>query len=91
MICYKSQIQNIRYIPETGEFEALVTLHEGADRVSYPCSVKAPITVEFAELSQALVLQAKLRRAQRNTDLVMRLVQDPSTNAMPDLRDHRAA
>jgi len=83
MPAYRTEVSNLTYNPATQRFEALVIFHEGSDRTSYPCDLAAPIDSDFAHVTRALVVQAKIRRAKAGRGLMSRLRE---SFAQPHLR-----
>lgn len=73
MQSYAPEVRNLTYNAAEQQFEALVVLHEGADQLSFPTSLNAPITTDFQTVARSLVVQAKLRRARGARDMVSRL------------------
>lgn len=73
MALYQAEVTQLRFNAATQKFEALVIFHEGHDHVSYPCELEAPISSEFALISRALVVQAKVKRARDAHGLMSRL------------------
>ena len=52
-------IQNVRFNPEEGAFEALVGLTESGQSYSYPVQVKAPLNAEYGFVTKRLANRAK--------------------------------
>lgn len=57
----QTQMTDVIYNAVTQCFEATVTVHDGAKRVSYPCAINAPITMSYERAAVGLAKQA-LRR-----------------------------
>ena len=55
------EIAEVIYNPAEQAFEARVTVHDAGKRHVYPCSINAPITMEYARAARGLARQA-LRR-----------------------------
>jgi len=72
MSSYSTEVQNLHYNAATQSFDALVVMHEGPDRLSYPTSLKLPIDSDFSFVSHKLVAEAKKQRARKGSHLVSR-------------------
>lgn len=73
MAHFGATLGQVRYDPATQAFEALVTLHEGSDKIRIPASLKLPIDTEIARVAPALIRQAKEKRQMRRLPLRSRL------------------
>ncbi len=59
----KSQIGEIAYNPAREAFEALVSFHTSDAQIRVPASFSAPLTAEFATISNGLFQDALRKRA----------------------------
>jgi hypothetical protein len=75
------RISDVRYNPERGAFEALVTVHDGQTVFRYPAHVTAPLHAGFALISRGLVEQATAQHRSARPGLRMRVA--TATNSAP--------
>lgn len=57
------QLSDVIYNAGTQNFEALVTVHDGAQTRKYACAIQAPITMSFTDAAAGLRKQAMRRHA----------------------------
>lgn len=62
------EMNDVRYNAATQSFEAAVTVHDNSTVRSYPCAVKAPLSLNFEDAAKRLTKQA-IRRHQRQGGL----------------------
>lgn len=58
MTLEKLHLDQIRYNPERGAFEALVRIHDGGALYAYPAHVTAPLHADFALIAKGLAQKA---------------------------------
>lgn len=96
MSVYGTEIGPVSYNPENQRFEALVTLHEGADRLRIPTSLALPIDTDSNVVMHALIRQAKEHRSLSRIKLTSKL-RAPASDEIARLaarhtgEEHRAA
>ena len=79
----KLHLDDIRYNPENGAFEALVHIHDADARISYPVDLKAPLTAEFAHIAHGLSTKAAEAHRNQTARLRSRRVAAPVSMLRP--------
>lgn len=59
------QLADVIYNAANQSYEALVTVHDGAQTRKYACSINAPLTTSFKDAASGLSKQALRRHASR--------------------------
>ena len=62
----KLHLDDIRYNPELGAFEALIRIHDAGTIYSYPVYAAAPLHAEFGFIARSLA--EKAQRKHRSTE-----------------------
>jgi len=69
----KLTMDEIRYNPERGAFEAQVRIRQGDDWFSYPAHVCAPLHAEYTHVMRGLVADAEAAHSGKRAGLRLRL------------------
>ncbi|QOL81671.1 hypothetical protein [Pseudooceanicola spongiae] len=67
MTTTKTRISTIRYNPADRAFEASVTLYDRGEAFTYPISLRGPITMDYTDVSAAVVDMARRRHTRDDT------------------------
>ncbi|WP_407493641.1 hypothetical protein [Pseudooceanicola sp. MF1-13] len=78
-----TQIQNVTYNPAARAFEARVSIVEGGEIFTYPCSLRAPMDMDSTLAARRLVELAKRRHARDVKGLVSRRPENVLTTHIP--------
>lgn len=77
------RISDVRYNPEHGAFEALVTIHDGTATYRYPAHVTAPLHAGFRLISRGLVARAVALHRSARPGLRLRLASQVKSAPLP--------
>jgi hypothetical protein len=77
----KLTLDEIRYNPERGAFEAQVRIRQGDDWFSYPAQVCAPLHADYAHVMRGLVADAETAHRGKRAGLRLRLAPAPALDA----------
>lgn len=90
MKSYGAEVSGLTYNAAEQSYQARVIFHEGGERITYPVSLDAPVTADFAVISRGLVLRARALRKQDRGANVARL-RDVAATAYASMSDGQAA
>ena len=77
----KLTLDEIRYNPERGAFEAQVRIRQGDDWFSYPAQVCAPLHADYALVMRGLVADAEAAHRGKRAGLRLRLAAGNAASA----------
>lgn len=77
----KLALQDIRYNPELGAFEAAVQIRENGESFSYPAHLMAPLHADFELVARGLTQKALSAHRHNDTGLRMRNTATPQVYA----------
>ena len=77
----KLTLDEIRYNPERGAFEAQVRIRQGDDWFSYPAQVSAPLHADYAHVMRGLVEDAEAAHRGKGAGLRLRLAAGNAASA----------
>lgn len=77
----KLTLDEIRYNPERGAFEAQVRIRQGDDWFSYPAQVCAPLHADYALVMRGLVADAESAHRRKRAGLRLRLAAGNAASA----------
>ncbi|KAA2312570.1 hypothetical protein DL237_17000 [Pseudooceanicola sediminis] len=83
MTTTKTRISTIRYNPAERAFEACVTLFDRGEAFTYPISLRAPITMDYADVSIAVVDMAQRRHTRQDSTMRARRPDMHSFDSLP--------
>lgn len=81
MTTIATQVQNITYNPAQRAFEACVTLRDRGETFAYPCALRAPLDMDYGDVTRRLIELARRRHDRKLTNLRTQL--DPKRDRAP--------